>query len=88
MRHLPSRAPVLPGAGSAPHTECSFPAAGTLFLHSCRALTGSMTSLRRAEAAEQTLLVGNLESRVREEILFELFLQVADGYPYISEMLF
>uniref|UniRef100_A0A8U8CLY0 Uncharacterized protein n=1 Tax=Geospiza parvula TaxID=87175 RepID=A0A8U8CLY0_GEOPR len=26
-------------------------------------------------AAEQTLLVGNLESRVREEILYELFLQ-------------
>ncbi|XP_030084891.1 splicing regulator RBM11 [Serinus canaria] len=34
-----------------------------------------MSSLGRAEAAEQTLLVGNLESRVREEILYELFLQ-------------
>ncbi|XP_057888943.1 splicing regulator RBM11 [Melospiza georgiana] len=34
-----------------------------------------MSSLVGAEAAEQTLLVGNLESRVREEILYELFLQ-------------
>ncbi|KAM4751975.1 splicing regulator RBM11 isoform 2-T2 [Cyanocitta cristata] len=36
---------------------------------------GSMSSPGRSEAAEQTLLVGNLESRVREEILYELFLQ-------------
>ncbi|XP_059338677.1 splicing regulator RBM11 [Ammospiza nelsoni] len=35
----------------------------------------SMSSLVGAEAAEQTLLVGNLESRVQEEILYELFLQ-------------
>nr|XP_030128569.3 splicing regulator RBM11 [Taeniopygia guttata] len=34
-----------------------------------------MAWLGRSEAAEQTLLVGNLESRVREEILYELFLQ-------------
>ncbi|XP_014746530.1 PREDICTED: splicing regulator RBM11 [Sturnus vulgaris] len=34
-----------------------------------------MSSPRRSEAAEQILLVGNLESRVREEILYELFLQ-------------
>ncbi|RLW02468.1 hypothetical protein DV515_00007039 [Chloebia gouldiae] len=44
-----------------------------------------MASLGRSEAAEQTLLVGNLESRVREEILYELFLQVADGCPSTSK---
>lgn len=33
----------------------------------------------RAGEADRTLFVGNLESRVREEILYELFLQVAAG---------
>ncbi|XP_074890039.1 splicing regulator RBM11 isoform X3 [Buteo buteo] len=34
-----------------------------------------MSSPGRSEEAERTLFVGNLESRVREEILYELFLQ-------------
>lgn len=46
---------------------------------------GSMSSPGCSEAMEQTLLVGNLESRVREEILYELFLQVADGYSHIPK---
>ncbi|XP_041280241.1 splicing regulator RBM11 [Onychostruthus taczanowskii] len=69
---------MLPGARPGPShrvLECSFPEAGALFSHTRRAPTGSMSSLGRSEAAEQTLLVGNLESRVREEILYELFLQ-------------
>lgn len=80
--------PALPAAGPGPSRcvlERSFPAAGTLFSHSRRAPAGSMSSPGRSEAAEQTLLVRNLESRVREEILYELFLQVVDGYLYISK---
>ncbi|XP_042644743.1 splicing regulator RBM11 isoform X2 [Tyto alba] len=34
-----------------------------------------MSSPGRSEEADRTLFVGNLESRVREEILYELFLQ-------------
>uniref|UniRef100_A0A8C4U3J8 Splicing regulator RBM11 n=1 Tax=Falco tinnunculus TaxID=100819 RepID=A0A8C4U3J8_FALTI len=34
-----------------------------------------MSSPGRCEEADRTLFVGNLESRVREEILYELFLQ-------------
>ncbi|XP_033926823.1 splicing regulator RBM11 [Melopsittacus undulatus] len=34
-----------------------------------------MSSSGRSEEVDQTLFVGNLESRVREEILYELFLQ-------------
>lgn len=40
-----------------------------------------MSSPGRSEEAERTLFVGNLESRVREEILYELFLQVEGGPP-------
>ena len=38
-----------------------------------------MSGSGRAGEADRTLFVGNLESRVREEILYELFLQVAGG---------
>lgn len=31
------------------------------------------------EEADRTVFVGNLEARVREEILYELFLQVPGG---------
>lgn len=95
----PSRVPALPGADSmsrsavsriavsrsAASPQRSFPAAGTLSSHSRKAPAGSMSSPGQSEAAEQTLLVGNLESRVREEILYELFLQVADRFPYIAK---
>lgn len=40
-----------------------------------------MSSPGRPEEAGRTLFVGNLESRVREEILYELFLQVEGGPP-------
>ncbi|XP_015669284.1 splicing regulator RBM11 [Protobothrops mucrosquamatus] len=35
----------------------------------------SMTTQNRADEPDRTLFVGNLESRVKEEILYELFLQ-------------
>lgn len=38
-----------------------------------------MSAPGRAGEADRTLFVGNLEGRVREEILYELFLQVAEA---------
>uniref|UniRef100_A0A8C0IPQ9 Uncharacterized protein n=1 Tax=Chelonoidis abingdonii TaxID=106734 RepID=A0A8C0IPQ9_CHEAB len=35
-------------------------------------------------APDRTLFVGNLESRVREEILYELFLQEGSSCHYLS----
>ncbi|KAM6446248.1 splicing regulator RBM11 isoform 5-T5 [Liasis olivaceus] len=37
-----------------------------------------MAAQRRADEPDRTLFVGNLESRVQEEILYELFLQVQE----------
>lgn len=37
-----------------------------------------MTTQNRADEPDRTLFVGNLESRVKEEILYELFLQVQE----------
>ncbi|KAK9402196.1 splicing regulator RBM11 [Crotalus adamanteus] len=38
----------------------------------------SMTTQNRADEPDRTLFVGNLEGRVKEEILYELFLQVQE----------
>lgn len=46
---------------------------------SVAASSSSMASPGRADEPDRTLFVGDLESRVREEILYELFLQVQGG---------
>ena len=75
------------GAGGVAPQHRSAPAALTLFVGSAskergRGL-GASSILDRAggmlpaqEEADRTVFVGNLEARVREEILYELFLQV------------
>lgn len=68
----PPAAAALPGHRARPDAAVS--AAGAAMSG-----PGPCAAPGRAGEADRTLFVGNLESRVREEILYELFLQVAAG---------
>lgn len=74
-RALPSPAPLRSRVPSGAEKRREGAGPGDL-LHP-RAETGGMFPAQ--EEADRTVFVGNLEARVREEILYELFLQVSSA---------